>query len=131
MADRLLNRRDFLWLSYALAGGVLLTACQNKQPDPAPALMTPAGIYINGSSSDAWTFKKQTTGGVRNPTDCQAVWIENSGSRLPASLNEKSFSLVVPIQPGTNHLTAVCQHSNQEEELSPEKVITGRLQQRP
>ncbi|HSK66742.1 MAG TPA: alpha-amylase family glycosyl hydrolase, partial [Anaerolineales bacterium] len=51
--------------------------------------------------------------------------------RVRASLQENFFSAEVPIRSGANLLTAVCQHTNMEEELSPEVTINGRLQQRP
>ncbi|HSL47056.1 MAG TPA: alpha-amylase family glycosyl hydrolase, partial [Anaerolineales bacterium] len=37
----------------------------------------------------------------------------------------------IPIHPGNNSVRAVCQHFDEEEELSNEVNITGRLQQRP
>jgi cyclomaltodextrinase / maltogenic alpha-amylase / neopullulanase len=133
MADQSLNRREFLRLSYALAGGALLTACQKEQftPTLVPTLTTMAGIQLDGSNADAWTFNKLVTGDLKNPDVCDAVWIQNNESRLPALLKEKSFSVNVPIQPGANHLNAVCQHFDQEEELSSENTIMGRLNQRP
>ncbi len=133
MATRSLNRREFLRLSYALAGGAFLTACQ-KEPvtlTPSRTRMSAAGIRLQGRNLEAWLSTKVITGSLKNPAACQSLWIQNNGSRLPAILKENQFSAAMPIHPGDNHLTAVCQHSNQEEELSPENLITGRLPQRP
>jgi glycosidase len=68
---------------------------------------------------------------MKNPAACQAVFVDNSNERTRAALQEDFFSAEVPIHPGENSLTAVCQHPDQEEELSSKFTITGRLQQRP
>jgi cyclomaltodextrinase / maltogenic alpha-amylase / neopullulanase len=135
MSDRSLHRRDFLRLSLVLAGSAWVTACQETLPtstpasSPGPSLK--AGIRLPGGAADAWTFVKEVRGSMQNPAACQAVWISNASARTQAALNENFFSADVPIQPGTNSLKAVCQHENQEEELSNEINITGRLEQRP
>jgi cyclomaltodextrinase / maltogenic alpha-amylase / neopullulanase len=135
MENQALQRREFLRLSIVLAGGVLVTACQNRKVSPptgtiaAPSLE--AGIQLNGHPVDAWAFTKKVRGSMANPAACQAVWIDNRGKRVQALLQEYFFSADVPIVPGENSLIAVCQHTNEEEELSNEVNITGRLQQRP
>ena len=68
---------------------------------------------------------------MSNPAACQAVWIDNEEARAQAALQENFFSAEVLIRPGANPIHAVCQHPDQEEELSPEITINGRLQQRP
>lgn len=68
---------------------------------------------------------------MSNPAICQAVWVENEEARAQAALQENFFSAEVLIRPGANTIHAVCQHPDQEEELSPEITINGRLQQRP
>ena len=74
---------------------------------------------------------KQLRGSMQNPAACHEVWIRNGSNRSQAALNEYLFSANVPIHPGTNSLIAICQHTDEEEELSPEVNITGRLEQRP
>ena len=74
---------------------------------------------------------KSMRGSMANPAACQAVWIDNSGTRVSAALQENFFSAEVPIRQGTNTIMAVCQHQNQEEDLSPSSTINGRLEQRP
>lgn len=90
-----------------------------------------SGIQWNGGDADAWTFNKVVKGILKNPAACQAVWIDNDGARSQAILQEHFFSAEVPIHPGTNSVMAVCQHTNEEEELSSRTNITGRLEQRP
>src|SRR5689334_17052102 len=68
---------------------------------------------------------------MQNPATCQSVSIRNRTDRTPAILNEYVFSADVPIHPGTNSLIAVCKHTDEEEELSTDVNITGRLAQRP
>lgn len=68
---------------------------------------------------------------MRNPAVCRAVWIDNHGARVEAVLQEYFFSASVPIYPGMNTATAICEHADEEEELSNEVNITGRLEQRP
>ena len=68
---------------------------------------------------------------MANPAACEAVWIDHRDARAQASLQENFFAAEIPIRPGTNSIAAVCQHPDQEEELSPEITIHGRLQQRP
>src|SRR5688572_14832300 len=137
MADRPLNRRDFLRLSLVMAGGTL-AACQKTQPAPIPTSKgnTPlpqlkAGIQLNGGDADAWTFRKLLKGSLENPAACQGVWINNDGVRVQAMMQDDSFSAEVPIHTGSNSMAAVCQHTNEEEELSNEINFTGRLEQRP
>jgi cyclomaltodextrinase / maltogenic alpha-amylase / neopullulanase len=118
-----------------LAGGVLVTACQNKKA--APALDTPvspgfeAGIRLKDLSFDAWTTVKQVRGNMGNPGACQSIWIDNGGKRVQALLQDYFFSADVPVFPGQSSLKAVCHSTNEEEELSNEVNISGRLQQRP
>jgi cyclomaltodextrinase len=129
-----LNRREFLRLSLVLTGGAVASACE-----PTRAVLTPtpdgppptSGIKLEGSNADAWTFRKPVRGSMSNPAACEAVWVDNSQERAEAVLQENFFAAEVPIRPGDNPVKAVCQHTNQEEELSPEMNITGRLQQRP
>jgi glycosidase len=133
MTEQLLDRRDFLRLSVTLAGGALLASCQGRQPDQTATAQGPSltsGIRLR-EGGDAWTFSKQVMGSLGNPAACQAVWVESGGTRAQAELFENSFFASVPIRTGTNTLTAVCQQSNEEEELSSEISITGRLEQRP
>ena len=68
---------------------------------------------------------------MSNPAICQVVWVDNEDARAQAALQENFFSAEVLIRPGANTIHAVCQHPDQEEELSPEITINGRLQQRP
>ena len=89
------------------------------------------GIRLKGSDADAWTFSKTLKGSMENPAACQAVWIDNKDTRVQATLHEYFFSADVPIHPGANPVTAICQHANNEEEMSPSININGRLQQRP
>jgi cyclomaltodextrinase / maltogenic alpha-amylase / neopullulanase len=135
MPDQTLNRRDFLRLSLMLAGGAFAAACQEMKKKPAPTAtkgnMLKSGIQLNGSNVDAWTFRKAVTGSLENPAACQAVFIDNNGTRVDALLEGSSFSAEVPIHSGANSMTAVCQHEDEQEELSPSITITGRLQQRP
>ena len=90
-----------------------------------------AGIMLKGGTIDAWTFRKTVKGSIANPAACKAVWIDNRGVRAQASLHENFFLAAIPIRPGANAVTAICQHANEEEELSSETTINGRLQQRP
>ncbi|HEX5839368.1 MAG TPA: hypothetical protein VFY26_16140, partial [Anaerolineales bacterium] len=135
MENQALQRREFLRLSIVLAGGLLVTACQNKKilqpPGTISAPPQEAGMQLNGHPGDVWAFTKQVRGSMTNPASCQSVWIDNRGKRVQALLQEYIFSADVPIDPGENSLKAVCQHLNEEEELSNEVNITGRLQQRP
>ena len=138
MPNRALNRREFLHLSFVLTGSVLATACQ-QQIAPGPtatkgSMSTPelkTGIKLSGGNVDAWTFHKSLKGSMENPAACQSVWIENNGARLQASLQEHFFSAEVPIRSGANAVTAICQHADKEEEMSPSIKIDGRLEQRP
>jgi cyclomaltodextrinase / maltogenic alpha-amylase / neopullulanase len=135
MTDRPLNRRDFLRLSLIAAGSAWVTACQEalprSTPTAAPGPSLKAGIQLIGDDADAWTYVKKVPGSMQNPAACQGVWISNGSARTQAVLNENFFAAEVPIQPGTNSLKAVCQHQNEEEELSNEINITGRLEQHP
>jgi glycosidase len=96
---------------------------------PTPSL--PSGIQLTSDNADAWTFVKQIRGSMSNPAVCQAVWVDNEEARAQAALQENFFSAEVLIRPGANPIYAVCQHSDQEEELSPEITIHGRLTQQP
>jgi glycosidase len=130
-----LNRREFLQLSIVLMGGAVAAACEPTRsaltPTGAPTLALPAGIKLTGDNAEAWAFRRTVRGSMSNPAACEAVWLDNSKGRIKAMLQENFFTAEVPIWPGENPITAVCQHTNQEEELSPEINITGRLQQRP
>jgi cyclomaltodextrinase / maltogenic alpha-amylase / neopullulanase len=135
MADRLIHRREFLRLSLVMAGGALAAACQKAQsgltPTATQGISLKSGIHLNGGNADAWTFSKLVSGSLENPAACRAIWIDNGGVRVQAGLDGQSFSASVPIQSGANPLTGVCQHQDEEEELSPGITFTGRLQQRP
>jgi len=137
MAARPLNRRDFLRLSLVLAGSAFTAACKEALPGPTLTATKgtmsslKSGIQLNGGDADAWTFHKLLKGSLENPAACQAVWINNDGVRVQTTLQEDSFSAEVPIHPGSNSMTAVCQHTNEKEELSSGITVTGRLQQRP
>ena len=129
------GRREFLRLSLALAGGALVASCQGRRPSlkptSTPGPLLKSGIRLLGAEADAWAFSKQIMGSLGNPSACQAVWIKNSDVQIQAELFENNFFASVPVHSGTNTLTAVCQQSNLEEELSTEISITGRLEQRP
>jgi glycosidase len=133
MKSHSLNRREFLRLGFVLAGGTVVAACQDIQPEPTSSQepLLEAGIKLTSSETDAWAFSKTIKGSMQNPAACMAVWIDNGGTRSQAVFHEYFFSADVPIHPGDNPLTAVCQHFDEEEELSDEVSITGRLQQRP
>jgi cyclomaltodextrinase / maltogenic alpha-amylase / neopullulanase len=139
MTDQALNRREFLSLSLVLAGSALVTACQAPQIGPSPTatkgiMSTPelkTGIKLQGGNVDAWTFRKSLKGSLENPTACQTVWIDDNGTRLQANLREYFFSAEVPVRPGANPVTAICQHADNEEEMSASIIINGRLEQRP
>jgi cyclomaltodextrinase len=138
MTDRSLNRREFLRLSLVLTGSALAAACQKTPigttPTPVKGTMTPeleAGIQMNGGDADAWIHNKLVRGSLENPEVCQDVSIDNGGIRLGAVVKGQSFFAEVPIRPGSNALTAICQHADEQEESSPEITITGRLEQRP
>ena len=122
-------------LSFVLAGSAWAVACQPSQSELTPtAASSPSlesGIKLTGDNADAWTFLKKARGSMANPAACQAVSIVNNNARAEAILQEHFFSAEVPILPGANSLTAVCHHTNEEEELSSEITINGRLQQRP
>src|ERR1051325_6895905 len=137
MANQPVNRRDFLRLSLILAASSMLGACQKQRLLPElTSVATPqpplnAGILLKGDHFDAWTFVKQVHGSMQNPAACQAVSIRNGTDLTQAVLNEYFFSADVPIHAGINSLIAVCKHKDEEEELSTEVNITGRLAQRP
>src|SRR5215211_2438140 len=137
MPDQPLRRREFLRLSLLLAGSALATTCQVQRIVPTAtkgSMSTPelqAGIQLIGGDADAWTFHKPLKGSMGNPAACQAVWIDNQGERVQAALQESFFSAEVPIHPSANPVSAVCQHPDNEEEMSPAVTITGRLGQRP
>jgi cyclomaltodextrinase / maltogenic alpha-amylase / neopullulanase len=138
MSERALNRREFLRLSLVLAGSALAAACKQVLAGTPTALKgsTPlsdlkSGIQFMGDDADVWASTKLMRGSLKNPAACQAVWIENNGVRVQANMQEYFFSANVPIQPGANSLTAVCEPVNEQEELSPGITLTGRLQQRP
>ena len=135
MIKRPLNRREFLRISLVLAGSAWVTACQERLPTLTPTTVSSpsmeAGVALFGGSADAWTFHKGIRGSIHNPAACQSVSLKNQSALVPASMQENFFSAEVPIRPGLNRLTAVCQHTNQEAALSNEISITGRLAQRP
>ncbi len=138
MADQPLNRREFLRLSLVLTGSALAAACQKAPPTAIPTTtegtMSPelnSGIQLNGGDADAWIYQKVVRGSLKNPAACQSISIDNGRSRVQAALQENFFSAEVPIGPGSNSVTAVCRHADQQEESSPVVTITGRLEQRP
>jgi glycosidase len=132
MGDQPLNRREFLRLSLLLTGSALAAGCQEKlAPTATQAPEQTAGVKLIENNAEAWTFRKPVRGSMQNPTACQAVWIDSNGSRVQATLQEYFFSAEVPVHSGANAVTAICQHTDEEEELSNEVNITGRLQQRP
>jgi glycosidase len=135
MKRQSVNRREFLRLSFVLAGSAWATSCQPARsaltPTIAAAPSLSSGIQLTGDNADAWTFVKHVKGSLSNPAVCQAVWIENDDARAQATLQENFFSAEVLIRPGASPVHAVCQHPDQEEELSPEITIHGRLTQRP
>ena len=138
MVNRPLNRRDFLRLSLVLTGSALAAACQRIPTEAIPAtsegIMSPeskSGIQLNGSNADAWTYRKVVRGSLKNPAACKRVFIDNDRARVQTVLQENFFSAEVPIHPGSNPVMAVCQHVNEEEELSSAITVTGRLEQRP
>jgi glycosidase len=132
MGDQPLNRREFLRLSLVLTGSALAAGCQEKMsPTTTPEALLNSGIQLRGSRAEAWTFSKRMQGSLENPDACQGVLIANQGTAVPALVEGKSFSARVPVFPGENPVTAICQHLDEEEELSNEVNITGRLAQRP
>lgn len=135
MMNRSLNRREFLRLSIVLAGSAWATACQpggsDTTPTASPEPSLESGIKLTGGNADAWTFIKQVKGSISNPAACQVVSIENDSARVQAALQEYFFSADIQVRPGANQIQGVCEHPDQEEELSPEITINGRLQQRP
>ncbi len=135
MSKQPLNRREFLRLSLVVTGSALATACQPTRsaltPISMPGPSLESGIKLNAANADAWTFIKSVKGSMANPAACQAVWVDNNEQRVQAFLNESFFSADVPVRTGENSLKAICQHTDQEEELSNEISITGRLAQRP
>src|SRR5688572_4424543 len=130
MAQQLLNRREFLRLSLVLTGSALVAACQKvpirTTPTPVKGTMTPelkAGIQLNGGDADAWIHNKLVRGSLENPEVCQDVSIDNGGARVGAVLKGQSFFAEVAIRPGSNPLTAICRHADEQEEVSPEITI--------
>src|SRR5215207_7168162 len=136
MPDRPLSRRDFLGLSLVFTASALASACQKALTGTVPTVegtMPPelkSGIQLNGDA-DAWTYTKLIKGNLKNPAACQAVWIDNENARAQAAPQEHFFSAELRIHPGLNSVRAICQHTNEEEELSSEITVTGRLEQRP
>ena len=90
-----------------------------------------SGIKLIGADADAWTFRKEVKGSMKNPAACQAVFVDRNGSRTKASLQEYFFSAELRIHPGANVLTGVCQRMDAQEELSAPVTLIGRLSQRP
>src|SRR5688572_20733318 len=103
---RKLNRRDFLRLGLVLAGGTFVAACQEMQTEPVPTatkgIMLKSGIHLNGTNADAWTFRKLIRGSLDNPAACQAVFVDNSSTRVEALVEGSSFSAEVPIHSGAD-----------------------------
>jgi len=136
MPDRPLSRRDFLRLSLVFTASALASACQKALTGTVPTVegtMPPelkSGIQLNGNA-DAWTYTKLIKGNLKNPAACQAVWIDNENARAQAAPQEHFFSAELRIHPGVNSVMAVCQHTNEAEELSSRITVTGRLEQRP
>jgi cyclomaltodextrinase len=124
-------------LSLVLTGSALAAACQANLAPSTPDLPEgtmppqPAGIKLIGSNADVWTFHKQVRGSLTNPAACQSVVITNDSARVEARLQENFFSAEVPIRPGPNTLTAVCEQADSGQESSPQITLTGRLPQRP
>ncbi|HSL46819.1 MAG TPA: alpha-amylase family glycosyl hydrolase, partial [Anaerolineales bacterium] len=138
MKNQSLNRREFLRLSIVLAGGTLIAACQDAQPEVFPTatkgIMSPpkqAGIKLIGDNTDVWAHTKRVRGSMSDPAACPEVSIEHDGGRVKATLQESFFSADVPIRPGSNTLTGVCQHADKEEKMPDAITMNGRLQQRP
>jgi cyclomaltodextrinase / maltogenic alpha-amylase / neopullulanase len=136
MRDQSLNRREFLRLSLVMAGSALAAACQTTLTDekgntPLPSPELQDGIKLNGSDADAWTFTKRVKGTVKNPDVCEALSIDNNGTRVQVNIEGHAFAGDVPIRPGVNPVTAICKHTDGHEELSPTIAFTGRLEQRP
>ena len=135
MTYSLLNRREFLRLSLVLSSSALATACLPTRsgftPSASAGPSQTSGIQWKGGNADAWTFIKSLKGSMANPAACRSVLVDHNGARTQASLQEYFFAADIPIRPGANSLRAVCKQANQEEELSPEITITGRLGQRP
>jgi cyclomaltodextrinase / maltogenic alpha-amylase / neopullulanase len=134
MIDQQINRRDFLRLSLVLTGSALAAACKESVSSPTPLPEIDAGIRLKDVNADAWTFDFPVGGSLETPEACKAIWLDNEGTaaeRVQATLEGQSFSASVPVYPGENTVKAVCQHPDEEEELSNEVNITGRLEQRP
>ncbi len=138
MKDQPLNRREFLRLSFVLAGSAVAASCQGALPGTTPTdakgNMPKSAFQLNGGNADAWTYNKLVKGFLKDPAACQAVWIDNGGApaeRVQAILDGQSFSANVAIRPGTNSLKAFCQKTDGQEEPSPEIIITNHLQQQP
>lgn len=91
----------------------------------------PSGIKLIGSNADVWTFHKQVRGSLANPAACRSVAITSDPARVEARLQENFFSAEVPIRPGPNTVTAVCEKVDSGQDASPEITLTGRLPQRP
>ena len=90
-----------------------------------------SGIQLIGANADVWTFRKEVKGSMKNPAACQAVFVDHNGIRTEASLQEYFFSAEVPIRPGANTLTGICQLMDAQEELSAPITLLGRLPPRP
>ena len=121
-------------MGVVLAGGAWVASCQGSRPTTdgiTPTALRPAGIRLKANTADAWTYSKTLTGSLENPAACRAVWIENGNLQINSARSGRSFEADVPIRTGANPIKAVCQQTNQEEELSPELTINGRLPQRP
>lgn len=150
MKDGAPNRKDFLRLCLLMAGSTLVAACEGAQSQPTPTSArgntpvpsstnippTPvpelkAGIQLSGGDAEVWAWNKQVRGILEKPEICPAVWIDNDGFRVQAVLEGQDFSATVRVLEGANHLSAVCQHGDEQEEISPLVTYTGRLQQRP
>src|SRR5687768_18420100 len=115
MANRSLNCRDFRRLSLGLTDSALIAACQKALTGATPiatkGIMLKSGIQLNEGNADAWTFGKPLKGSLQNPEACQGVLIDNGGTRVQAIVEGQSFSAEVPVLPGANPVTGICQQA--------------------
>lgn len=98
---------------------------------PAEEAEKYAGLTLNTTGGDSWTWRKEITArcSCDDAGNSVSMWV--NGTELKVERKGKQFSALVPLAEGENRMMASCRNAEEEECDSKEIVFTQRLKSRP